>query len=600
MESPSIHICCGKFDNFISIKNTSRKRLRIGSVNPNTLINNNYIPISTNGEVVFYNNKIFSARDFFETIDKQLLKNLIVLTVNEREKLLDILVDFDIDIHIFEIKYPIYKHIRYISNIHLMYKELKKLLIDIKNLQLVGNSLAHQVSTTYLYKIERKLRFKNSLDKYFAFAYKNGYQEVFKLKENRSDRVVIAMDFNSMYIDCMMGKFLEPKSINYKNYRNIDIKINMLKNGLYRVFLKNPKNTFFKDFHPFKYVHLNKSNYFKLESHQIIEIMLFKNEIEYYKKIFENIEIIEGFYSEKNIEHPLKKDAQEIYEHRLKTKGNNNTLANLLKFKLITMHSSTNPKRFKILQFKTLESIVRYLSNNYMINFPNNMTNFEKLKSISDKKNFSFWKSTNIYKVKIVNLDTYDSIFSLSAQIVANSRLKIMQTIESFLKYNSVEICYSNIDSLHISILKDEVTGFFNAYKNIFSNKMGDLKIESISNQGYWLDIGKYWLISDEKVDLFKNILFNNHNSHVVRSKQLKSIVKNSSFSYIKVRWISIYDSLSYNKKVEIVNIDNFNFKRYNFAEIQNLNVANITKSKEVLRSKQIKTRIIRGLLPHK
>ena len=130
------------------------------------------------------------------------------------------LIDFDLDIKVFENLYPIFDNIKFSSDPKINYEKLIELMDIIKKFQLSGNSLAHNLSTKYLYKIERKLRFKNTLDTCFAFAYKGGYQEVFKLKEERIDRVVISMDFNSMFPYCMLGKFLEPKSVEYKFINN--------------------------------------------------------------------------------------------------------------------------------------------------------------------------------------------------------------------------------------------------------------------------------------------------------------------------------------------------------------------------------------------
>ena len=358
-------IVCGKFDNNINFDYYLQKKpksIRIGSKNPNKLQNNKYIPISTDGNSILFDNNIYEVRDFLISQNYKTLKKMIVLTIKERDLILEALVDFDLDIKVFEVQYPIFNHIKYISNIYKNYRELIKLLRKVLDLNIKGKSLAQALSTKYLYKIERKLRFKNKLNSVFAFAYKGGYQEVFKLKEEREDRVIIAMDFNSMYVDCMMDTFLEPKSIKYKSYKNIDVNINLLYDGLYRVELINVKDSFFKEFHPFKFNKLNHSYYFKLETDTTIELLLFKNELLYYKKFFSNIRIIEGFYSKKTISHPLKEYALNIYADRLKHKKENNDIMNSLsKYKLITIHSATNAKRYKILYFESMELILIYI-----------------------------------------------------------------------------------------------------------------------------------------------------------------------------------------------------------------------------------------------
>ena len=72
-------ITCGKFDNVIFINPTfiskGKERVRIGSVNPNTLKTIKYIPISSNGISIKYKDNIYLLRDFFLQIDKKSLKN---------------------------------------------------------------------------------------------------------------------------------------------------------------------------------------------------------------------------------------------------------------------------------------------------------------------------------------------------------------------------------------------------------------------------------------------------------------------------------------------------------------------------------------------
>ncbi len=588
-------IVCGKFDsniNILAVK-SSNKNIRIGSINPNTLKYKEYIPISTDGKVILYDNNTYGVRCFFEHTNKSVLNKLIILTIKERNLILEELVDFDINIKIFEVIYPIFNDIKYISNISKNYKKLTELLKEIISLDLKGNSISHGISTEHLFKIERKLRLKNKLDYFFAFAYRGGYQEVFKLKEERKDRVVIAFDFNSMYVDCMMGEFLEPKSIRYEDFRTKKLNVESLNNGLYRVILKNPKDTFFKVFHPFKYMRLNSSYYFNLEENQEIELLLFNNEIDYYSKFFLDIDILEGFISKKTISHPLKYYAVKLYKDRLKyKKEGNHIMQEFCKFKLITIHSSTNPKRFKSLHFESINEIIKYLSLKYMIFFPKDMPDNEKLATIEDYKYFNFKKTKNGYNAKLINYDSNESIYSLSAQITANSRVKIIKTIERFLLHDSVEICYSNIDSVHISILKSEVNSFLYENEDIISNKLGDLKIESVSSKGYWFDVGRYWLLSDDKVDIFKNILFNNKydNTFFLKNKKFKVICKGEIFNYVTSVYLNIFNAFSYNKKVESNKyIDYTDYIRYDFNEVYNLNVANESYNLEILRSKKTK-----------
>lgn len=512
------------------------------------------------------------------------------LTYKEKEFLLELMIDFNIEIFIFEKIYPIFNDIKYHSNLFNNYNLLLNLLNIVESAHTHGSTLAEYLSAKYLYKVERKLRYKNSLDYYFSFAYKGGYQEVFKLKEEREDRVIIAMDFNSIYPDSMKGDFIEPKSIQYINFfHEKNININDLHNGMYRVLLNNPKETFFKTFHPFKYVRLFESYNFNIEEQHSIEILLFKNELEYYSKFFTDVTILEGFYSKRKIIHPLKKEAEKLYDDRKLYKTNNDImLSNLTKFKLVTLHSSTNPKLYIRKFFSNKKNLLQYLNQNYMLN-----VNIEANESvhIKNQENFNIVKVDNGFRASMPKLDANESLYCLSSQVIANSRLKMLQTLEVFLQYDTVEICYCNIDSIHISINKNRVDDFLKKHQDFFSSEMGKLKIESIADKGYWFDIGRYWLFKDDKVIQFRNILFNQQGNDnlFIKNIKLSYIVKNNFHNYVKKTYKNIFNSFSNKKKIDQHLSENITFKRYNYEEIENLDVAKNSEQREFLKSNSLK-----------
>ncbi len=259
------------------------------------------------------------------------------------------------------------------------------------------------------------------------------------------------------------------------------------------------------------------------------------------------------------------------------------------------MHSSTNPKNFKNLYFHSKEKMLNYLSNEFMLALPSDISIDEKLYLISKSNYFTFIKVKNGYKVKCIDYKNNKSIYSISSQIIANGRLKMIQTIEKFLQFDSVEICYCNIDSLHISIQKDKVDDFLSKHSNMISNKIGDLKIETIASKGYWFDIGRYWLVEDKSVKLFRNALFNylGNKEKFLKSRIFKRIHKLDNFSYVKNIYLNIYKSFSYSKKLEKKDsIDYKNMIRYNFEEIQDFDVAHNSVNKEVMDSSNKKTNL--------
>jgi hypothetical protein len=219
----------------------------------------------------------------------------------------------------------------------------------------------------------------------------------------------------------------------------------------------------------------------------------------------------------------------------------------------------------------------------------------QKLSLISNKKDFLFYKYKTGYKVKVINFDNHKSVYSISSQILANSRLKMIQTIERFLKHPSVEICYCNIDSIHISILEKEVDNFINMNRDIISNKLGDLKIEAIAKTGYWFDIGRYWLKNKDEVVLFKNSYFNQRGNSqpYLKNRKVNTVCLRDNFNFVKTNYINIYNKFSYTKRIvpgqNNISLDYINLNRYNFSEISNLDVVVNTLKKEKLINKALK-----------
>lgn len=592
-------IKCGKFDdtilfNFNKEINYSKK-IRIGSHNPSKFQIKKFTPIATNGKIIIYQNIKYAISIFCQMCIKESISDLYVLTSKERELVLEIFLDFNINVNVFELSFPIFENIKYSSNIYFNYSKLLKLIKSIKTLELNKcSSLGDYLTKKNLFKIERKLRFKNKYDKYFFHAYKNGYQEVFKLKEDSPNKVIIALDFNSMYASCSLSDFIEPKSIKYMQFDSLEVSKNYnmskLCNGLYRVVLKNPLDTFFKSFHPFKYTKLFNSFSFNLEYEHEVETLLFKNEIEYYSKFFKTTIIKDGFVSSKEIKHPLANKIKQVYSDRVHYKQINDSLhANLCKFDLSSMHSSTNRIKYKTLIFNTIAEVKNYLLSIYNIDLNNKTTN--ELEYLKSNKFFKITKMSNKIKCKFIDIDSSFIVYSLSSQILANSRLKMLKTIESLLEFESLEICYCNIDSIHISIDKIKLDDFFKKFNNLISNELGKLKVETIANKGYWFDIGRYWLFSNDEVTQFKNVIFNTSYNQVIfkKHRKMKIAVKSKDFNYVKEKHAYIYKSFSYSKRL----MKDLKYFRYNFSEISNLDVAySKTINNEILQSYFVKTKL--------
>lgn len=279
-------IVCGKADNVIfnNLKPIKKKPYRIFSENPNKRKNWIFTPIATDGKVIIYKGDTYEIDAFSQSSFKD--KKFIVLTYKEKNLLFNFPSCLNLNISILENDFPIFTDVKYINNAFSNYVKLLEKLKYIKKKGWKEKTLTSHFSIRQKYKMERSLKNKSYLDPFFYFYPHRGYQEVFKFKEEREGRVVVAFDFNSMYPSCLEGDFLKPSAIQYKSLRNTNTEYELLPNGLYRVIFSQPLNTFFKDFHPFKFNKFNKSFYFKLDEKDSVEVLVFKAELDYYKQCF--------------------------------------------------------------------------------------------------------------------------------------------------------------------------------------------------------------------------------------------------------------------------------------------------------------------------
>lgn len=592
-------IICGKFDNttewcFLSRKNKKTTRV-LAEAKKHIVHTTNIAALSIEKKEFWFNERRYDLNSFIcKAIDLN-IKHLLVLTEKERLYILENLTTHRFNINSLEESLPFFSNIKYRSCARTNYNVLNKHLRKLNQLNINPTNLSTDLATKHQRYVARKIHHKNNYDSAFFFAYKEPYQEVFKLKEERANRKVIALDFNSMYIDSMKGAFCDPASIEYKNLRNTPVDYNNLNTGIYRVKLISAKHNFIYHYHPFRYKSLGHSSYFHLKESDGIETVLNDKEIVYFSRFFERTEIIEGFVSNSVIQHPLITKGLNQYSERLYHRRRGDKLKeNLCNLSMQHMHSSTNQRRYITKFFRSLDDIRVFLSNEFQINSldldDNSLINF-----LSNSKHFNLSKSAEKYKLIHLNIKHPGNVFSLSSQVVSNARLKVMKTIERLITQPSVEICYVNVDSIHISIQQDLVNEFLRKNNDIISNELGKLKIEAIADQGYWFDVGRYWLFKDKEVILHKNKGFNKHYSSkpFIFNRRTVSLTNTDSFTHLNSRIISLEKDLTYHKKLIINSKHHFSFVRFSFDEIRDLTAANNTEAYERLRSTSHKLNLL-------
>lgn len=594
-------ICCGKLDNRVSLGAFSphaQAKVRLHVEHLASDKSAAPISVSIGDNKIWFDGRLWELDPFISQARAAGIRRVIVLTSKEYIHIAELVSSNNIHVDVLETNYPIFSGIKYKRCARSNYEVLKKHLRKLDQLKIREGNLSKDLACGHQRSVVKQLRSKNGYDGNFFFAYKDPYQEVFKLKEERPDRLIIAFDFNSMYVDSMKGGFCNPEAVKFNDFRGLNIDLTLLKKGIYLVRLRSAKQGFFLNHHPFRYKRLGRSYYFSLRCGDTIETLLNDAEIEYFSSFFESVEVLEGLVSSDVIEHPLLKKGVALYKQRLyHAKRGDSIKESVCKVSMQHMHSATNQKRYVTKTFNSLEKLFAFVSEKFLLN-TEGISQDRLIDFIAHHKYFRLNRTPKGYKLTYLDIDSRANIYSLSAQVVANARMKILKTLEIFLSYPSVELCYANVDSIHLSIRRDLADAFLEHHRGYISGELGALKIEAIADQGYWFDVGRYWLKKEGKVLIFKNKGFNtkNETEPFLQRRKIIGLVKTPAFSYVRSYVARIENSFNYSKRMVNLDPQESRFVRFQFEEVRDMDVGNLTEAKERFNSAHQKTKLFQSI----
>lgn len=587
---------CRHDDNFDFLQNIdSSRRVRLGSHNPAELKWIDYNIISTDGTTVLHGGVTYAVAEFITLALSQRLTDILVLTNKERDLLVSDFTDFGLSVAVFETCFPIFANIRYVANLADNTKEARRRLQEIKEKGIRSGTAHKWYSTLYRFRQERILRYKSSLDKKVYFACLPPYQELFKAKEARDGRTIYALDFNSMYPACMQGSFPSPKHLKHRKFNANDVLDYDSHDGFYRVVLKKAKDTFFLKFHPFRFAKSNKSYNFDLSVGDSLEVFLPRDEIIAYSKFFTSIELVEGIVSSKSIEHPLANAVRELFDIKM-SRSVSQVKRNLAKFEMLMASSAANPLRYQKRHTQTLDETVAAIEKSLSIKFDQVLSVEQKIELAKSGNRLKIASAMNGgYLAEMVDINSCDAVYSLFSKTVSNSRIKMITLIERLLSVDSLEVCYANVDSLHVSIATDKERQLRDILSIDLSLEMGGLKIEAIATAGYWSDLGRYWLIGKAGVVKYSNALFKTKakNNPFVDHRIIKRIHTLGGFRYIQPFFLRIQQTFSYKKRlIKPSHLDSVDYGRYCIGDVSSASVASSTISRETLDGYHVKSRL--------
>jgi len=551
-----------KFSNLKFTFNQTNNITNIHYLNPTKLNKCKYKFIVFNLEYIIIDNIKYSIKDFINNIYKKSIKYVCFTIPQYKYKPFNNLKYF----------YNMFPFIEYKDIENLTLEEQYKIILDLTSniedkFDSKYKSIQHQYSTYLRFKQNRQLHYKSSLDYNFFFSIKPGYSDVFKLLENRSNRSIYQLDVNSMHPYAMTkSNFSIPSKLQYYKKTNLkDIINKTIDNGIFNCQLTIKNNLTKNELSFIKYFPINSNDDnisipINIHIKDEINILLHSNEICFYSKYFDII-VEDGVYSSKSITHPLKKWVNDNYEKRLKANG---IEKDFYKFILVLSHSIILNKRMKT-EYYDANTINNHFKDEfqYIINDSNISNSYFNLSDVDD----------NIIKGNVYNINNSSNIYSLYSQVLANSRIHLLELYEKIhLTNSSFELCYCNIDSLHISIPNEKKEIFEEVLKPMISQtELGKLKIESIGDSGIWFEPGRYWIYKNEKLLSFKNTIFNDNNKNYKSTfKELKYIDSNGIYTE---RYFSLFKSLQYKKQIIKKNKNHYIY--YKNLNDSNINIIN-------------------------
>lgn len=592
-------ITCGRFDPLIAFDPElivkSKAVRRIVAPNPSCLKPFHFTPIATDGRHVLHEGGLEELDAFLASHAASSKPPLIVLTNREYLSALEAASLRGCVLYAFESRFPLFPQLRHATSLHANFATLRKVLRKVRQLGIVAPSLSHDQSTRHLHRVARALKFKCGLDRFFFFSLREGQQEVYKHVEERADRVIVALDFNSMFADCLGGRFCEPRAIQHRAFDRPPEALDALDEGIYRVFLCGARPGFIQDYHPFLFRRLGRSLHFRLDVGGSVETLLHKVELLYLARFFDVVEVKEGFCSSRNIAHPLAKAAERLYarRHHARSRGDA-ALEQFCKSSLQLMHSATNQRNYKYTGFPSPRDLRDFLASNYNISLDAQVSPADLQRFLERTTYFGVRDRADGLELRHLDIDAASAVYCLTSGVLANARVKLLTAIERFLAYDSVEICYANIDSVHLSIARHRLDGFLRHFDDLIGDALGQMKVEAIAERGYWFDVGRYWLLKGKRVVQFRNKGFNNGRSMnaFVTRRQAYARHEAEAFSYLRPLVMHLENSFSYTKKLGPQSSGTTDFVRFTIEEIKTSKAMNETEGAEMLRSRARKVKL--------
>lgn len=595
---------CGRYGGHVGLDDAAdpglRRRSRIWSARPKAKPAYPFVAIAADGDTVLGVGGQRCAREFLASLSAEDRRRLIVLTSREVELLLPVLVDFNARAIALERTFPVFTDIKYGGSLKDRLLNLERKLRMLRTLGVRGPTLVGPAMEQAAYRVERRLRSKNGLDGFFARLSPAPYQEAFRLSEERTDRAVLALDFNSMYGACMQGPFPDPASLRYRDHRGEEYSGTWQGTGMFRVRMAGPVGDFIARYHPFRIALYGDRFPFRLEQGIDVETLVTDNELSFLARHFRSVRILESITSRNSIVHPLARDATRLYRHRIRAGAQGQCVRErILKLQIAALHSATVQRRHRTTHFRTIEECLAYIARTFQLEFPAAWTTGERLRALRRMGIASVVIGESGVRARVRYPHAPDSLHSLGSRVIANARLRMLQLLEQLCGLGA-DICYVNTDSVHVSVERTRVEAVLESLAESSGSEMGALRVQCVADAGFWFEPGRYWLFAEGKVVRFANKVFNHPGATdpFLRRRRVRAAYRGDVVGYTEDRHYAIESAFSYAKRLLPHGVDGAIFDRYPAAEVIDLEVAGNSVRQEALNSKDAKVELFNRMLP--
>lgn len=544
-----------------------------------------FIPIATDGNSILQGGEDIPIEVFFETNES---KSYLVATLREYEFLLPFICQNKIKLAVIERDFPIFEDIKYTANLKRNYQQIREKYRVLKTYNIRGKSLTLSIVPHLRSKFFKAVTSRCNLDGFFGLADNRPYSECFAVQEEREDRCIIALDVNSMFLHCMERPFGDPSSLRrVTNLAEVDFTDPPI--GLFRVILKKPITDFIKQYHPFKFTNDLEEYPFEFDELCEVEVLLSSDEYNFYINHFESVEVLECFVFDKKVVHPLLRLGMKLFKKKqLTPRGPRRSL---LKSQLVYLHSISNSKEFTYEKFRTIVDLLEKVSLVFNLK-KKPKTNRELTKLFSSSKGkLRITQTKNGYQLAYRNIQSPETVNSFGFEVISRSRVYMLKLLQKLSSFPNLQICYANVDSVHISIEKKDKEEFFQVFKDDLCEKsLGKLKIEAIAKSGYWLGLGHYYLASGLELNKFKTGMIKSpgNDKPIQYRRMLNKVKEEKHLKFLSQTTLHVGNTFSYKKETSF-DKDFVGYQRLRISSLRDDIIREMFLCKEISRSKPFK-----------